>query len=290
MAGDRPLDVGYNVSTSAADGADPLEDAREVEEMGFDFVSLSDHLHGDHPTFETWTLLTWIAAGTSRVRVVTNVLGLPYRAPPVVAKMAESLDRLSDGRLVLGLGAGGADAEFTAFGLHPGPARAKVAALDEAITAVRALWDRPDVELEGEHVRLRGATITPRAARPVPIWVGAYGPRMLELVGRTADGWLPSMPFAPPERMPELRDRVRRSAEAAGRDPDAITYAYNVGVHVGRRQEGRPLVSGSALEVAFRLRSLVDELGLDAVTLWPSGDEQRQREALAEVLAALRAG
>jgi alkanesulfonate monooxygenase SsuD/methylene tetrahydromethanopterin reductase-like flavin-dependent oxidoreductase (luciferase family) len=290
VAGDRPLDIGYNVSTSAADGADPLEDALEVEEMGFDFVSLSDHLHGDHPTFETWTLLTWIAAGTERVRVLTNVLGLPYRPAPVVAKMAESLDRLSGGRLVLGLGAGGADAEFTAFGLDPGPARARVAALDEAVTAARALWERPGVELDGEHVRLRGATITPRAARPIPIWVGAYGPRMLDLVGRVADGWLPSMPFAPPERMPELRDRVRRAAQAAGRDPDAITYAYNVGVHVGRRQEDRPLVSGSALEVAFRLRSLVDELGLDAVNLWPSGDERRQRDALAEVLAALRAG
>jgi alkanesulfonate monooxygenase SsuD/methylene tetrahydromethanopterin reductase-like flavin-dependent oxidoreductase (luciferase family) len=290
VAGDRRLHIGYNVSTSAADGADPLEDAREVEQMGFDLVSLSDHLHGDHPTFETWTLLTWIAAGTSRVRVLTNVLGLPYRPPPVVAKMAESLDRLTGGRVVLGLGAGGADAEFTAFGLDPGPARAKVAALDEAITAMRALWERTGVELDGEHVRLRGATITPRAARPIPIWVGAYGPRMLELVGRTADGWLPSMPFAPPERMPELRDRVRRSAEAAGRDPEAITYAYNVGVHVGRRREDRPLVSGSALEVAFRLRSLVDELGLDAVNLWPAGDERRQREALAEVLAALRAG
>jgi alkanesulfonate monooxygenase SsuD/methylene tetrahydromethanopterin reductase-like flavin-dependent oxidoreductase (luciferase family) len=290
VAGGRPLEIGYNVSTSAADGADPLEDAGEVEEMGFDFVSLSDHLHGDHPTFETWTLLTWIAAGTSRVRVLTNVLGLPYRPAPVVAKMAESLDRLTGGRLVLGLGAGGADAEFTAFGLDPGAAGAKVAALDEAITATRALWERPGVELEGEHVRLRKATITPRAARPIPIWVGAYGPRMLDLVGRAADGWLPSMPFAPPERMPSLRDRVRRAAEAAGRDPDAITYAYNVGVHVGRRQEDRPLVSGSALEVAFRLRSLVDELGLDAVNLWPSGDEQRQREALAEVLSALRAG
>jgi alkanesulfonate monooxygenase SsuD/methylene tetrahydromethanopterin reductase-like flavin-dependent oxidoreductase (luciferase family) len=290
VAGERPLLLGYNVSTSAADGTDPVADARDVEEMGFDFVSLSDHLHGDHPTFETWTLLTWIAAGTTRVRVLTNVLGLPYRPAPVVAKMAESLDRLAGGRLVLGLGAGGADAEFTAFGLDPGSPGAKVAALDEAVGAMRALWERPAVDVDGAHVRLRGATITPRAERPIPVWVGAYGPRMLDLVGRVADGWLPSMPFAPPERLPGLRDRVRRSAEAAGRDPDGVTVAYNVGVHVGRRQEGRPLVSGSALEVAFRLRTLVDELGLDAVNLWPSGDEPRQREALAEVLAALRAG
>jgi alkanesulfonate monooxygenase SsuD/methylene tetrahydromethanopterin reductase-like flavin-dependent oxidoreductase (luciferase family) len=282
--------VGYNLSTSAAEGAHPAADAREVEELGFDFVSMSDHLHGDHPTFETWTLLTWVAAATTRVRLLTNVLGLPYRPPPVVAKMAESLHRLSGGRLLLGLGAGGNDAEFTAFGLPTGSPREKVATLEEAMTAMRALWEGAAVDLDGAHVRLRGATITPRPDAPVPIWLGAYGPRMLELVGRSADGWLPSMPFAPPERMPELRLRVRAAAEAAGRDPDAITYAYNVGVHVGRRQEGRPVVSGPADQVAAGLRALVDDLQLDAVNIWPSGDERRQREGLGEVLEALRAG
>jgi alkanesulfonate monooxygenase SsuD/methylene tetrahydromethanopterin reductase-like flavin-dependent oxidoreductase (luciferase family) len=280
--------LGYNLSTSAAEGADPIADAREVEALGFDFVSMSDHLHGDHPTFETWTLLTWVAAATTRVRLLTNVLGLPYRPAPVVAKMAESLHRLSGGRLLLGLGAGGNDAEFTAFGLPTGSPREKVATLEEAMTAMRALWERPAVDLDGEHVRLRGATITPRPEAPVPIWLGAYGPRMLQLVGRSAEGWLPSMPFAPPERMPELRSHVRAAAEAAGRDPDAITYAYNVGVHVGRRQEGRPVVSGSADEVTSGLQALADDLQLDAVNIWPSGDERRQRECLGEVLEALR--
>lgn len=282
--------MGYNLSTSAAEGADPIADAREVEALGFDFVSMSDHLHGDHPTFETWTLLTWVAAATTRVRLLTNVLGLPYRPAPVVAKMAESLHRLSGGRVLLGLGAGGNDAEFAAFGLPTGSPREKVATLAEAITALRALWERPAADLDGAHVRLRGATITPRPEAPVPIWLGAYRPRMLELVGRSADGWLPSMPFAPPDRMPGLRSRVRAAAEGAGRDPDAITYAYNVGVHVGRRQEGRPVVSGGADEVTSGLRALVDDLQLDAVNLWPSGDERRQREGLGEVLEALRAG
>jgi alkanesulfonate monooxygenase SsuD/methylene tetrahydromethanopterin reductase-like flavin-dependent oxidoreductase (luciferase family) len=284
------LQVGYSLSTSAAEGADPVADAREVEELGFDFVSVTDHLHGDHPTFETWTLLTWVAAVTRRMRLVTNVLGLPYRPPAVVAKMAESLHRLSGGRAVLGLGAGGSDAEFEAFGLGTMTAGAKVAALDEAMTGIRALWARPQVELDGEHLRLRGATITPRPATPIPVWVGAYGPRMLDLVGRAADGWLPSMPFAGPDRMREMRDRVRRAAESAGRDPDAIMYAYNVVVHVGRRQEGRPVVSGDADEVTAGVLGLVDELGLDAVNLWPAGDERRQREALAGVLPALRRG
>jgi alkanesulfonate monooxygenase SsuD/methylene tetrahydromethanopterin reductase-like flavin-dependent oxidoreductase (luciferase family) len=283
------LQVGYNLSTSAAAGAPRGAHAREVEALGFDFVSMSDHLHGDHPTFETWTLLTWVAAATSRVRLVTNVLGLPYRPAAVLAKMAESLHRLSGGRLVVGLGAGGNDAEFSAFGLETGSPREKVAALEEAMAAMRALWARPGVDVVGEHVRLKGATITPRPPAPVPLWLGAYGPRMLELVGRAADGWLPSMPFAPPERMRDLGSRVRRAAEAAGRDPDAITYAYNVGVHVGRRQQGRPVVSGAADEVVSGLRALVHELHLDAVNIWPSGDERRQRAALGDVLPALRA-
>jgi alkanesulfonate monooxygenase SsuD/methylene tetrahydromethanopterin reductase-like flavin-dependent oxidoreductase (luciferase family) len=283
------LEVGYTISTSAGEGADPVADAREVEQLGFDFVSMTDHLHGEHPTFETWTLLTWVAAATSRVRLVTNVLGLPYRPPAVVAKMAESLHRLTGGRLVLGLGAGGSDAEFEAFGLGTMPAGAKVRALGEAIAGIRALWERTGVELDGEHVRLRGATITPRPRTPIPIWLGAYGRRMLELVGREADGWLPSMPFAPPERLRGMRDQVRRAAETAGRDPDAITYAYNVVVHVGRRQEGRPVVSGSPDEVVTGLVRLVDQLGLDAVNLWTAGDERRQREALGEMLPALRA-
>lgn len=285
-----PLEVGYNVSTSAGEGADPVADAREVEGLGFDFVSMSDHLHGDHPTFETWTLLTWVAAATTRVGLLTNVLGLPYRPVPVTAKMAETLQRLSGGRLLLGLGAGGADEEFRAFGLEVLPPGAKVVALEEGISGARALWERPEVEQDGEHVHLRGATITPRPEEPIPIWVGAYGPRMLDLVGRRADGWLPSMPFAPPDRLPGMRERVVAAAEAAGRDPATITYAYNVVVHIGRRQEGRPVVSGGPDEVAEQLLGLVDELALDAINVWPAGEERRQREGLAAVLPALRSG
>src|SRR5881392_4081110 len=115
-AAGRPL-LGVNLSQSALPGADPVGDAAHAEELGFDFVSCSDHLAGTHPSFETWTTMAWVAAQTSRVRIVTDVLGLPYRHPAVLAKMAETFDRLSGGRLVLGIGGGGSDAEFSAFGL-----------------------------------------------------------------------------------------------------------------------------------------------------------------------------
>src|SRR5437763_16721987 len=126
------LVFGLNVSTSAAPGADPVADARRAEQLGFDFVSASDHPFAGHPTFEAWTMLTWIAASTSRIGVATRVLGVPFRRPAMVAKMAETLDRLSGGRLILGLGAGGSDAELAPIGVPvPSPSE-KIAAMAEA--------------------------------------------------------------------------------------------------------------------------------------------------------------
>ena len=85
---------GVDVPTSAAPGADPVAAARRAESLGYDFVSSSDHPSGTAPTYETWTMLSWIAAATSGIRVLTRVLGVPYRNPAMVAKMAETFDRL----------------------------------------------------------------------------------------------------------------------------------------------------------------------------------------------------
>src|SRR5205085_11831852 len=119
---------GLTVSVAADGTNDPVAYGRRAEELGFDLITVSDHLHGSYPTFETWTVLTWLAASTSTVRVAPMVLGLHYRAPAVVAKMAESLDRLSGGRLILGLGGGGSDDEARAFALRVRKPGAQVAA------------------------------------------------------------------------------------------------------------------------------------------------------------------
>src|SRR5262245_53986780 len=108
--------VGVSIVPTASGRSDPVAEARLAEDLGFDLVSIWDHPHGDRPSFETWTLLTWIAARTRRVGLCTNVLGLPFRPPALTAKMAETLDRLSDGRVTLGLGAGGNDREIAALG------------------------------------------------------------------------------------------------------------------------------------------------------------------------------
>jgi probable F420-dependent oxidoreductase len=280
---------GISLSTSAAPGADVAADARAAEALGFDLVTVSDHLAGTHPTFETWTVLTWAAASTRRILLATTVLGLPYRPPAVTAKMAESLDRLSGGRLILGLGAGASNEEFASFGLPVRTPHEKVEALEEAIRIVRGLWSEPRFSFEGTHYRVRDAPLEPKPARPVPIWTGSYGPRSLDVTGRLADGWNPSMAYAPPEVVTGMRDQVRRAAEGAGRDPDAITCAYNVSVDL---REGRPpdprVIAGAPEHVAERLAAFVG-LGFSTICFWVRGGGEARERVASEVVPAVRA-
>jgi alkanesulfonate monooxygenase SsuD/methylene tetrahydromethanopterin reductase-like flavin-dependent oxidoreductase (luciferase family) len=283
--------IGINLSTSAALGADPVADAMRAERLGFDFVSSSDHPCGTHPSFETWTMLSWVAAATSRIRVATRVLGVPYRPPPIVAKMAETLDRLSGGRLILGLGGGFSDDEFRAFGLGVPSPRDKVDGLEDAIRIIRGLWSERAFTYHGRRFRTEAAEVEPKPDHRIPIWLGTYGRRALEVTGRLADGWIPSLGFAPPEQVTGMRDRVMAAARAARRDPEKITCAYNVEVRIDvRPPERASVVSGSPDAVADRLAALV-ALGFGALNLMPSGpggSEQVERLA-EEVLPAVRA-
>lgn len=267
-----------------------MAEARHAEEVGFDLVTVWDHLHGDRPSSETWTLLAWMAASTSRIALGTNVLGLPYRSPAVLAKMGETFDRLSGGRLVLGLGAGGNDREFAAFGLPVWSPAEKVEALTEAIDVIRGLWSEPQFSYEGKHFRTAGLEVEPKPERRIPIWIGAYGRRMLALVGRAADGWLPSMPYAPPREAGERMRIVRDAATAAGRDPAEIAFAYNVPVRVGSgpAQDPDRMVAGEPGPVVERLAELL-RIGFTCLNFWVSGDRGEQRERLArEVIPAVR--
>jgi probable F420-dependent oxidoreductase len=268
------------------DGSDPAATARQAEELGFDFVSTWDHLHGTQPGYETWTGLTWAAAATSRIGLLTNVLGIPYRSPAVLAKMAETLDRLSEGRLLLGVGAGGSNEEFRAFGLPERTPGEKLAALEEAMTIIRGVWREPEFTFEGEHYEVHEANLEPKPARQIPIWFGTYGKRALVLTGRLADGWIPSMPYAPPEVIPAMRARIEEGAADAGRDLDEFTFAYNVRVRLGEAPAGAPSISGSPEEVAEAFRGLAD-LGFSAFNIW-IGERPEQRERFAkEVLPLL---
>jgi probable F420-dependent oxidoreductase len=280
---------GVNVSPMSPD-VDPVACALLAEELGFDFVSASDHLHAASPTVEPWTLLSWIAAETSRVRVATRVLAVPYRHPAVVAKMAETLDRLSGGRLILGLGGGWSDEEFRAFGLDVPSPRQKVDGLEEAITIIRGLWTERSFSHQGRRYRTEGAKLEPKPDNRIPIWLGTYGPRALDLTGRLADGWIPTLELAPPDEVRTMRERVLAAARQAGRHPDDVTCVYNLDVRVDERASPEPsIVSGSADAVAERLLDLA-AIGFTAMSFLPAGPGQAEQIELlgGQVLPTLR--
>ncbi|MET1051457.1 MAG: LLM class flavin-dependent oxidoreductase, partial [Mycetocola sp.] len=201
------------------------------EQLGFDLVTYQDHPY--QPRFlDTWTLLSWVAARTERIHLAPNVLNLPLRQPAVAARAAASLDLLSHGRFDLGLGAGGVWDAIEAMGgrrLTPGQA---VDALEEAIDIIRAIWDVSDrtvLRTGGEFYRLDGAKRGPVPAHDIPIWLGAYKPRMLRLTGRTADGWLPSLGTMTPGEFASANAIIDDAALEAGRDPRSIRRLVNVG-------------------------------------------------------------
>jgi alkanesulfonate monooxygenase SsuD/methylene tetrahydromethanopterin reductase-like flavin-dependent oxidoreductase (luciferase family) len=209
-----------------------------AESLGFDLFSLPDHLHSGRPTLEPWTALAFVAAATEHLTVMTNVLGLPYRPPAVTAKMAETLGRLSGGRLVLGLGVGGYDAEFAAFGLAERTPGQKVAALGEAIKIIRGLWEEPSFTFEGEHFHVRQGQVEPKPDHHIPIWIGSYGPKALRVTAALADGWVPSIGRIGLEGASDLRAAVLSGLREAGRCEEEFTFATNVVVSFDRAAHG----------------------------------------------------
>jgi alkanesulfonate monooxygenase SsuD/methylene tetrahydromethanopterin reductase-like flavin-dependent oxidoreductase (luciferase family) len=276
---------GLGLRASAAAGDDPVAEARRAEQLGFDFVSLADHPCGTNPTYEAWTTLCWIAASTSRIRIAPRVLGIPYRPPAMVAKMAETLSRLSGGRLILGLGGGYSDEEFRAFGLAVPSARQKVDGMAEAIAVITGLWSQPGFTFDGGIYRTAAANLEPKPAWPIPIWLGTFGERALAATGRLADGWIPSYGYVPPQQLPAMRERVLTAARQAGRDPEGITCALHMQVRVdehARRDDST--VSGSPAAVAEQLTAFA-KLGFTAFSLTPAGPKPaEQAEQLARAV------
>jgi alkanesulfonate monooxygenase SsuD/methylene tetrahydromethanopterin reductase-like flavin-dependent oxidoreductase (luciferase family) len=262
--------------------------AQHAERLGFDLLTAWDHIHTGGPDLEVWTTLTWAAACTTRIAVAPNVLAPFHRHPLVVAKMAETLDRLSGGRLILGYGSGGRPEEAEALGLDAGSAR-KAQTLEEAIELTRRAWEGRVGEFDGRFFRAHGANLEPRPERRIPIWAGTYGPRAVEVTGRLADGWLPSMFRLPLDEAAGLRERLRGAAAGAGRDPDEVVCAYNLQATVDPANRSTPQrISGSAGEVVEGLAEIVRR-GFTHLILVPMGDGFEQRERLAaDVLPGVR--
>ena len=225
--------------------ADPVGRAVEValaaERAGADLVTVQDHPY-QRRFDETWTLLTWMAARTERVALLPNVANLPLRQPAVLAKSAATLDRLSGGRVELGLGAGSFwDAIAAMGGPRRGPGES-LTALREGIAVIRAMWSRERaVKVPGGTYSLSGVHPGPPPAHDVGIWLGVYGPRALALLGEVADGWSVSVGRVPEGDLAGMQSRIDDSATAAGRDPAAIVRMANTDTDLADPDAGRRL-------------------------------------------------
>jgi alkanesulfonate monooxygenase SsuD/methylene tetrahydromethanopterin reductase-like flavin-dependent oxidoreductase (luciferase family) len=288
MSAKTELIFGVGVPASAAAGDDPVGLARAAERLGYDFVSAADHPCGPDPSYETATMLTWIAARTSRIKVASRVMAVPFRRPAMVAKLAASLDLLSGGRFILGLGAGYVDEEIVALG---GPALSpaeKIDGLAEAIQVIRGGWTRSGYTQQGRQYSVRDLELEPKPACPIPIWLGAFGPRALAVTGRLADGWIPSLGYMPAEEIPAMRHRIDAAAEAAGRDPAQIRSILNLTIRLAPDAPPQPgIVTGSPQQVATQLQHLATRYGFTGFNFLIKNPADLQRVAQ-EVLPLLK--
>lgn len=226
----HPLEFGTFLTPSAGTPEDVVTLAKRSEELGFDLVTFQDHPY-QTAYLDTWTLMSWVAGQTERIRIAANVLNLPLRPPAVLARSAASLDLLSSGRFELSLGAGAYWTAIEAMGgrrLEPGPS---VAALSEAIDVIRGLWDageRRALRYDGDYYQVSGAQRGPLPAHEIPIWIGANKPRMLRLIGRKADGWVATLGYLLPGEFQAANRTIDEAALNAGRDPREIRRLVNI--------------------------------------------------------------
>jgi alkanesulfonate monooxygenase SsuD/methylene tetrahydromethanopterin reductase-like flavin-dependent oxidoreductase (luciferase family) len=279
----RPIKFGYFLVPNG--DAPLLSIVREVEQLGLDYIAVQDHPY-QRRFVDTWTLLSMIAAKTSRIGLFPDVANLPLRPPAMMAKAAASIDLLSGGRFELGLGAGGFWDAIEAYG---GPRRTPgeaLAALGEAIEVIRSIWsgDR-NLRFEGKHYRLRGAHSGPLPAHPIGIWLGVYGPQALKLAGRVADGWVPSF-RGDLSRIAEMTRRLDDAAVSAGRDPASIRRILNVS---GEITDGpsNSLLQGPVNQWVEEMTGLVTTYGFDTFIFWGEGEGQLRRFA-EQVVPAVR--
>jgi alkanesulfonate monooxygenase SsuD/methylene tetrahydromethanopterin reductase-like flavin-dependent oxidoreductase (luciferase family) len=286
---DARLEFGISITPNWLNQDEVLRLAQVVDEAGLDLIGIQDHPY-QWRFYDTWTLIAHLAGRTSRVRFFPDVASLPLRPPAVLAKAAASLDVLTAGRVELGLGAGSFWDAIEAIG---GPRRTPgqaVEATEEAIDVIRLMWSgERGVRYDGRHYRLAGVHTGPKPAHDIGIWLGAAGPRMLDLIGRKADGWVPSAGWAPPEDLPGYLRRIEDAAAGAGRDPGSIRRVYNLMGAIGPAM-GERLVGPASFWVDQLGR--LAEIGMDAFIFWPGGEDPvGQVEAFAgEVAPAVRAG
>lgn len=271
--------------------------ARAAEEVGFDSIWVGDHLlyrddgRPERGPWEAWTLLAALATVTERVHLGPLVACTAFHVPSVLAKVAATVDEVSGGRLVLGLGAGWNAIEFRAFGI---PFDHRASRFEEAFEIVRRLLAGERVTFQGRFHHVEGAVLLPRPARRPPLMVGSTGDRVLDITLPHCDAWNTWYEFYgnTPEGFAKDNAKATAFAERAGRDPGEIVRSASVLVVLDRSSKDRPPVEGVVpLEgpvdrIVGGLRDFA-EAGADEAILILSPITETSIRALGEALAAL---
>ena len=297
----RHFELGLNLPyvEGAMDGrtprwADVLAMAQAAEAMGFDAVWISDHIGFGDPegdwngAWESWTLLSALAASTRRVALGNYVLAVSFRNPALLAKMAETLDEISGGRVILGLGAGWNEPEYTSYGV---PFDDRFQRFEDALRIITDMLRRGASTHEGHTIQTRSARIEPRGPRPtgLPVMVGANGPRMLRLTAELADHWNGGMPSL--DELPAMLEEIDDVCRAAGRDPATLTRSMEVLVRTVAAPAGVPAeeqeIRGEPAAIAATLQAFAD-LGLDHLQVQLRPNSLEGVAAFAPVMAQLR--
>ena len=262
--------------------------AELTEAAGLDLVTFQDHPYNAE-FLDTWTLLSWVAARTQRLRISGNVLNLPLRPPAVLARAAASLDRLSHGRFELGLGAGAFWDGIEGMGARRLTAGQGVAPCGRPSTSCAASGTTASpgpLRLDGKYYPVPGMQRGPKPAHDIDIWLGAYQPKMLALTGQKANGWLPTLEYLrSPDRVTANR-LIDEAAIAAGREPREIRRLLNLfTVDVSSRSRG--FLQGPAEQWVEQLLPLVLEEGFSTFLI--GRDDPRLIQTLGQEIApALR--
>jgi probable F420-dependent oxidoreductase len=307
------MQFGFNLPISGALAAPEIMTriAREGETLGYDYLTVTDHLvlpdmaepgypYSESGAFysldtayrhEQLTCIAYLAAITTRLKLVLSVMVVPHRPAVLAAKQLATIDVLSGGRLVVGIGTGWLKAEFDAVVTTPFAERGAVT--DEYLAAFRRLWSEDKPKIADKYVQFNGLVLDPKPAqRPLPIWVGGESGPSLRRAARFGDAWYPigSNNQHLLDSLPRYRAgiaRLRQFTEAAGRDSDAVALTYRV-KRTGdalppRASDGeRRLFSGSNADIIGDIHALQD-LGVTAIDF----DFEHPREA--EVIAGMRA-
>jgi alkanesulfonate monooxygenase SsuD/methylene tetrahydromethanopterin reductase-like flavin-dependent oxidoreductase (luciferase family) len=280
---------GTFITPVASPASHAVDMAVAADRAGLDLATFQDHPY--QPTFhDTWTLLSYVASRTSRIHVSANVLNLPLRQPAVLARSAASLDLLSGGRFELGIGAGAFWDAIVAMGGRRLTAGQSIVALEEAIAIIREIWatDKPGgVRVDGTYYQVKGAKRGPAPAHEIGIWVGAYKPRILNLTGRVADGWLPSLGYLPGglADLKEMNKQIDDGAASAGRAPSSVRRLLNISGQFAR--SGRAPLNGPPDQWAEELAAMALEYGVSGFIL-AADDALTIERFAAEVAPATR--